>query len=67
MTNKPLCEITVTTTDHQEWQGSVYLPSSGKRQSFHSLLELIKAVDQHTGASDLPSWQPDKKTGTDQR
>lgn len=45
MKEQPVCEITVTGTENREWQGSVYFPASGKRLSFQSVLELVKAVE----------------------
>ncbi|MCI6640230.1 MAG: hypothetical protein MSH10_05525 [Pygmaiobacter massiliensis] len=45
MQKQAVCEITVTGTAEQEWQGSVYFPSSGERRSFKTLLEMIKTVE----------------------
>lgn len=42
-----LCEITLTGTDHGEWQGTVYFPTENKQHSFQSLLELIRTVERH--------------------
>lgn len=47
MQKTSLCEITLTGTDHGEWQGTVYFPTENKQHSFQSLLELIRTVERH--------------------
>lgn len=55
MDEKTLCEIKVTGTYNQEWQGSVYFPDSGESRTFQSLLEMIRVVEQMETAG-LKGW-----------
>ena len=61
MKEKQVCEITVTGTKDQEWQGSVYFPASGERQHFRSLLDLIRTVERGTTGPATQSWKESKK------
>ena len=46
MVNNQTYEITITGKKNREWQGSVYFPASGERQSFRSLLELFQVIER---------------------
>ena len=46
MTCPSVFEITVTSTEHCEWQGFVFFPSSGMRFPFQSVLELICIIEE---------------------
>lgn len=47
MSQRAICEISITGTENREWQGTVYFPDSGERRSFQSLVELIRTVEQN--------------------
>lgn len=50
MSDAPLFEITVTGIRDGEWQGLVYFPAAGERETFRSLLELVRIVVERGGA-----------------
>lgn len=54
MSQRAICEISITGMENREWQGTVYFPVSGERRTFQSLVELIRAVEQG-GPSGEPS------------
>ena len=51
MKKAPLFEISVTSVEHGEWQGTVTFPASGEQLPFGSLLELMMAVRRNTSGS----------------
>lgn len=50
MQDRPVFEITITSVENREWQGSVYFPATGERRPFQGLLELVRIVE-HSGAA----------------
>lgn len=46
MKKTPLFEITVTGTEHGEWQGRVRFSANGEEYRFCSLTELLKLVEK---------------------
>lgn len=56
MEKHALCEITLTSLNDREWQGSVYFPDCGQRLPFQNLMELIRTVE-----GKRPSERPDRQ------